>query len=94
MLAAIGNHLWQSTVFAGVMALFALPLRRNRAALRYRLWLAASVKFLVPFSLLVTLGSQFEWRKPPVDPTPSFTDPSRSVDFCRGSGATAIPVVF
>jgi uncharacterized protein (TIGR03435 family) len=52
------------------MALLTLRLRRNRAAVRHGLWLAASVKFLVPFSLLIGLGGQFEWRKPPVIPQP------------------------
>ena len=33
--------------------------------MRYWLWLAASVKFLIPFSLLVSLGSQVEWRQAP-----------------------------
>jgi len=50
------NHLWQSTVFAAVAALLALGLRKNHARARYWLWLAASCKFLVPFSLLVGLG--------------------------------------
>ena len=54
---AVGNHLWQSTAFAAVIWLATLLLRRNQAHVRYGLWLAASVKFLVPFSLLVGLGS-------------------------------------
>ena len=45
-----GNHLWQSTVFAAVAALLALALRKNQARTRYWLWMAASVKFLVPFA--------------------------------------------
>jgi bla regulator protein blaR1 len=56
MTSAIFNHLWQSTVFAAVAALLALALRENHARARYWLWLAASCKFLVPFSLLVSLG--------------------------------------
>jgi bla regulator protein BlaR1 len=54
------NHLWQSTVFAAAMALLTLAFRRNRASIRYALWLVASLKFLVPFSLVVAIGSQFE----------------------------------
>jgi beta-lactamase regulating signal transducer with metallopeptidase domain len=60
------NHLWQSTLFAAVAGLLTLALRNNRASVRYWLWFAASVKFLIPFSLLVTLGSNIEWRKAPV----------------------------
>ena len=55
--APLGNHLWQSTLFAGIIALLALLLRNNRPALRYAMWTAASVKFLIPFSLLVALGT-------------------------------------
>ena len=65
MIPALENHLWQSTLSCCVVAMLALMLRRNRAAVRHGLWLAASVKFLVPFSLLVSIGSQVEWRKPP-----------------------------
>jgi bla regulator protein BlaR1 len=65
MITALENHLWQSTVFCCVVALLMLMLRRNRAAVRHGLWLAASVKFLVPFSLLVSIGSHVEWRTPP-----------------------------
>src|SRR6185436_2957524 len=35
--------------------------RRNRAAVRHSLWLAASVKFLVPFALVVSVGSYLPW---------------------------------
>ena len=49
MIADIFNHLWQSTLFAAAVALLALAFRRNRARLRYGLWFAASIKFLVPF---------------------------------------------
>jgi bla regulator protein BlaR1 len=54
---ALGNHLWQSTLFALMAGLLTLLLRKNHARIRYRLWLAASVKFLIPFALLVALGS-------------------------------------
>ena len=55
-LLPIANHLWQSTLFAGIAGLLTLLLRKNRAHARYCLWLAASAKFLVPFSLLMLLG--------------------------------------
>jgi bla regulator protein BlaR1 len=59
--APIANHLWQSTGFAVVAGLLTLTLTRHRAHLRYALWLAASVKFLVPFGALVTLGRHVGW---------------------------------
>ena len=47
--AAAMAHLWQSTLVTGVVWLATLALRRNRPRVRYWLWVAASVKFLVPF---------------------------------------------
>ena len=69
-LSPLANHLWQSTLFAAVVLLLALALRKNHAQARYWLWLTASVKFLVPFSLLVSAGSQVEWRDAPAVVTP------------------------
>src|SRR5215472_9646950 len=51
------NHLWQSSCFALLAGLLALVLRKNSPKVRYWVWLAASLKFLVPFALLVSLGS-------------------------------------
>ncbi len=56
---ALGNHLWQSTIFATVVAALTLAFRSNRARTRYWLWFAASLKFIFPFSLLVSVGSYF-----------------------------------
>jgi uncharacterized protein (TIGR03435 family) len=56
-LHAVLNHLWQSTVFAAACGLINLVMRQNSARVRYGLWLAASVKFLLPLSLLITLGA-------------------------------------
>jgi hypothetical protein len=54
---SLANHLWQSTVFATAAWLMTRLLRKNRARVRYGIWLTASVKFLIPFSLLIGLGS-------------------------------------
>jgi beta-lactamase regulating signal transducer with metallopeptidase domain len=69
-LSPLANHLWQSTVFAAAMWVLALWLRHNRAAVRYWLWLAASVKFLIPFSVLMGTGSQL-WRRTAAEIEPS-----------------------
>lgn len=61
-LTVIGDHLWQSTLFAAALALVALALRQQPARVRYALWLAASLKFLVPFAALVALGGALSWR--------------------------------
>jgi len=65
---SFGNHLWQSTLFACLIALLMLALRSNRAQIRYWLWLAASLKFLVPFSLLVGIGSHLASTRASVTP--------------------------
>src|SRR5581483_11288308 len=46
----------------GTAGLLALALRRSPARARYALWLAASLKFVVPFSLLVWAGGHAPWR--------------------------------
>ena len=63
MIAALLDHLWQSTLFAAAIAVLAVAVRRQAARLRFALWLAASLKFLLPFSTLVLLG---HWLLPPV----------------------------
>lgn len=72
-LSPLANHLWQSTVFAGAMWVLALVLRQNRAAVRYGLWLAASVKFLLPFSLLVSTGTELARRTAPAIEAPQWS---------------------
>src|SRR5581483_1859295 len=61
MTPALANHLWQSTVFAVIVSLLALALRNNHARMRYRLWLIASLKFQIPFSLLFAAGEHLRW---------------------------------
>ena len=55
-MTALLDHLWQSTLFALPLGALTLLLRRHAASLRFWLWFAASVKFLVPFSVLMVLG--------------------------------------
>jgi bla regulator protein blaR1 len=62
---ALGNHLWQSTLFVIAAGLLTLVLRDNHAHARYGLWLTASVKFLIPFSLLAGIGSHIVWWRGP-----------------------------
>ena len=61
-ISPFANHLWQSTLFVVAVCLMALASRKNRAAVRHRLWLATSLKFLVPFSLLASVGSHLQWQ--------------------------------
>src|ERR1700733_9037189 len=60
MINALTNHLWQSTLFAIAAGLLTLAFRENRAKVRYWLWLSASLKFFIPFSLLMSLGSHLQ----------------------------------
>lgn len=62
MIGLVGDHLWQSTLGAVAVALLARAFSHHRAQVRYALWLAASVKFLVPFAALVWIGGQLGWR--------------------------------
>jgi beta-lactamase regulating signal transducer with metallopeptidase domain len=53
-------HIWQSTLFAAAAGLLTLPLKKNRARTRYWVWFTGLVKFLVPFGVLVSLGSHLK----------------------------------
>ncbi len=65
ILTALGNHLWQSTLFAAVAGLITLSLRNCHARVRYWVLLATSIKFLIPFSLLVAIGNRLAWFPAP-----------------------------
>lgn len=64
-LLPLAHHVWQSTLFAAAIFLLTLALRKHRAQTRHALWLTASVKFLIPFSLLVSAGRIVEWHPVP-----------------------------
>jgi uncharacterized protein (TIGR03435 family) len=66
---AVANHLWQSTLVAMAAGLLTLALRKHHARARYWLWSAASLKFLVPFSVLMALGRSLAWPRPAVSQT-------------------------
>jgi uncharacterized protein (TIGR03435 family) len=72
----IVNHLWQSSCFALLAALLALMLRGNSPKVRYWVWLSASLKFLLPFVLLASLGSLIprHAQDPVFTAAPVFTD--------------------
>ena len=58
MPSLVYDHLWQSTVFAAAAGLLTLAFRQNRAHVRHGLWLAASIKFLIPLAVLIELGGR------------------------------------
>jgi bla regulator protein blaR1 len=64
-------------LFAATAGLLTLLLRRNSARVRYWVWLAALVKFLVPFGVLVSFGGHLSmpgWKPEP----PSIAQPAIS----------------
>lgn len=65
-LSPLANHLWQSTLFAAVAGVLVFALRRHYAPARHWLWLAASLKFLIPFSLLIGAGARLAGPRAPV----------------------------
>src|SRR6516165_10217708 len=60
MIGEFTNHLWQSTLLAVAMGLLTMAFTKNGAKIRYCLWLIASFKFLIPFTLLISLGTQLD----------------------------------
>ena len=58
--SALVNHLWQSTIVAVLALLLTFALKNNKARIRYWVWMAASIKFLVPFSVLMDAG---QWTR-------------------------------
>ncbi|MGB0124627.1 MAG: TIGR03435 family protein [Silvibacterium sp.] len=53
------NHLWPSAVVTLIAWLLAFALRSNQAWARYRVSKIASVKFLLPFAILIAAGGSF-----------------------------------
>ena len=64
----VATHLLQSTACIGIAALLAFALRRAPARTRYTIWLFASIKFLVPLSLLTAAGTYLGAWTPPLAP--------------------------
>ncbi|MEM7051815.1 MAG: M56 family metallopeptidase [Acidobacteriota bacterium] len=50
------NHLWEATLFAVLVVLLTIGLRRSPARIRHRLLLVASLKFLLPTAVVVSCG--------------------------------------
>jgi len=96
-LSPLANHLWQSTIFVTALFLLTLAFRKNRAAVRYWVWLAASIKFLIPFSVLISVGHQLEWRPISTIAKPQVTKVLNEVSqpfavSSEGSAVTAVPI--
>ena len=68
--APMANHLWQSTLSVFLAAILTFALRKNQGRVRYWVWLTASVKFLIPFSLTRLLSAAIS-QNPEVVSTPA-----------------------
>jgi uncharacterized protein (TIGR03435 family) len=79
MMPAFFPHLWQSTIFAGVAALLTIALRGNRARVRFNIWLCASIKFVMPLSLLISVGSHIRWTPVQQYATPAVSYAVKSI---------------
>jgi bla regulator protein BlaR1 len=89
----LANHLWQSTLFACVAGLLTLALRRNSARVRHWLWVVSSLKFLVPFSALITLGSRVQWHTATVPVDTAFSVVLDQLAQPFTGPATALPII-
>jgi len=72
------DHLWQSTFFAAGAGLVTLLLKGNAARVRFFVWFAASVKFLVPFAGIAALGAML--LPSHAAPLPMFADLAPAVE--------------
>jgi beta-lactamase regulating signal transducer with metallopeptidase domain len=90
---ALLDHLWQSTLFALPLAALTLLLRRHAAAVRFWLWFAASVKFMVPFSVLMAMGAALTWPVVPVLPDGPTLEvlQDTATPFANAPAASAVP---
>ena len=52
---AIADHIWESTIVGLAAAFLAFVFRRNGASVRYWIWFAAAMKFLVPFAAVAAV---------------------------------------
>jgi len=89
MIAALADHLWQSTLLAGAAGLLTLMLRHNGARARFWLWFAASLKFLLPFTLLAVAGEKLAQLLPV--PRTLLVIPSAAERFSTPARTLAVP---
>ena len=81
-------HLWESTLVAGAAwVLCRFVFASNHPRVRFAVWLTASIKFLVPFALIVeagrSMGPRVVFAAPP---------PAHATDLISAGGATAAAI--
>ena len=92
---ALANHLWQSTLFTAAVLLLSFALRKTSARSRYVILLAASIKFLVPFSWLVAIGSRLSPAHRAVSATETYAIEQLAQPFTQPPSAmrTVVPAL-
>jgi TonB family protein len=63
---AAASHIWQSTIVAVAAGALTMAFRRNSATVRYWIWFAAALKFLVPFAALAAVADVLPLPQVPV----------------------------
>jgi len=89
-------HLWESTLVAGAAwVLCRFVLASNHPRVRFAVWLTASIKFLVPFALIVeagrSMGPRMVFAAPPPAPPPALVSPTSGAAAVLGPLGLATP---
>jgi bla regulator protein BlaR1 len=96
---AAANHIWQSTIVALAAAALTVAFRRNSATVRYWIWFAAAMKFLVPFAALAAVANILPLPQAPRVATGAFDAAtvifrSSAVPTLRGTTSTVLAGVW
>src|SRR5262249_22561280 len=84
------NHLWQSTLVAALAWLVCRTmLKSNSPAVRFSVWMAVCVKFLVPFAIFVEAGHRL-YLRPVLDPAQS----QQAFEVVRAAGVKLVAAPF
>jgi bla regulator protein BlaR1 len=62
---ALASHIWQSTIFALAAGALTWMFRRNGAPVRYWIWFAALMKFVVPIAALTAVANRIPLPQSP-----------------------------
>jgi TonB family protein len=92
---AAADHIWQSTIFGMAAAALILAFRRNSADVRYWIWFAAAMKFLVPFAALAAVANVLPLPQPPAVAAGAFDAAtvifrSSAIPAVRGTTSTVV----
>ena len=64
--SSLANHLWQTTLCVIAEAVLVRFVGARHPRVRHAIWFAASIKFLVPFAVLVAAGQALAPETQPV----------------------------